>query len=53
MKGEYTARRVRLLHVIGGDEIASGRVTLAASDGNMDHIYELAIIGGKKKYRTA
>ena len=53
LKGEYTARRGRLLRVIGGDEIASGRVTLAASDGNMDHIYELAIIGGKKKYRTA
>lgn len=53
LKGEYTARRGRLLRVIGEDEIASGRVTLAASDGNMDHIYELAIIGGKKKYRTA
>ena len=53
MKGEQTAPRGRLLRVIGADEIASGRVTLAVSEGNLDHIYELAIIGGKKKYRAA
>ena len=53
MKGEYKAPRGRLLRVIGWYEIASGRVTLAVSEGNLDHIYEMAIIGGKKKYRAA
>ena len=53
MKGEHIPARGRLIRVIGGDEIASGRVTLAASDGNLDHIYELAIIGGERKYRAA
>ena len=53
MKKEYTAPRGTLIRVIGGDEIASGRVTLAASDGNLDHIYELAVIRGKTKYRAA
>lgn len=53
MKVEKIPARGRLIRVIGADEIASGRVTLAVSEGNLDHIYELAIIGGKKKYRTA
>ena len=53
MKGEHIPARGRLIRVIGGDEIASGRVTLAASDGNLDHIYDLAIIGGERKYRAA
>ena len=53
MKGEHIPARGRLIRVIGGDEIASGSATLAASDGNLDHIYELAIIGGERKYRTA
>lgn len=42
-----------LIRAIGWDEIASGRATLAASEGNLDHIYEVASIRGKKMYRAA
>ena len=53
MKREKIPARGHLIRMIGADEIASGRVTLAVSEGNLDHIYELAIIGGSEKYRTA
>lgn len=52
MKG-YAPNRGRLLRVIGRDEIASGRASLCASDGNLDHIYELAMIDGHAMYRAA
>lgn len=52
MKG-FAPNRGRLLRVIGGGEIASGRASLCVSDGNLDHIYELAMIDGHAMYRAA